>query len=121
MTSWPGSELEALIGEEALVRLAEAFGGTRLHVPDKIGERDEIARAIGLEAARALSARLAPDVIRVPLARDLRARHYEAANLSHGQIARKLGMTEKGVDRLLARLRAADAPSRVAAQPTLFD
>lgn len=105
----PGSGLEAqlveLIGEDAVVRLAESFGGTRLYVPVKIAGKHELARTIGLEAAQQLCARFSPDVIQVPLARDLRARHYAAAGQTHAQIARALGMTEKGAHRLIRRVR----------------
>lgn len=110
MTSRPGPEIEELIGEEALVRLAEAFGGTRLFVPVKMTLRHEIAKAIGIDAARQLSERLAPDVIKVPLAREQRARHYRGQGLSNAAIARKLGMTESGVERLFARIP--DAPEK---------
>lgn len=106
MTSRPGPELETLIGEEALVRLAEAFGGTRLYIPLQISAAHDIAKAIGLEAARALSERLAPDYIRVPLAREQRARQYrERENLSNAQIARRLGIAEPSVNRLFKRLQ----------------
>lgn len=116
MTSRPGPELETLIGEDAFVALAEAFGGTRLFVPVKMDAEHTIAQAIGLPAARSLVARLAPDVIRVPLARELRARHYRAAGRSNAQIARALGITESGVDKLFARQRRREDP-----QPGLFD
>lgn len=117
MTSRPGPELETLIGEEALVRLAEAFGGTRLYIPVKISAAHDIAKAVGLEAARVLSERLAPDVIRVPLAREQRARQYrERDKLSNAQIARRLGMSEPGVNQLFKRVREQDHR-----QPSLFD
>ncbi len=119
MTSRPGPELEALIGEAALIRLAEAFGGTRLYVPEKMTARHEIAKAVGLDAARKLSERLAPDVIRVPLARRQRAIHYRAAlNMSNAQIAKRLTMTEGGVEKLFAR--NPDAPAK-GSQLSLFD
>lgn len=117
MTTRPGPELEALIGEEALVRLAERFGGTRLFVPVKMTARHEIAQAIGVEKARLLSERLAPDVIRVPLAREPRARHYRARGMSNAQIARQLQITERGVEKLFQRLP--DAPKK-GSQLTLF-
>lgn len=98
-------ELQSLIGEEALVRLAEAFGGTRLYVPMQMGAGHDVARAIGTEAARKLASRYAPDTIVVPLARELRARHYRAASRTNADIARALGITESGVGRLFARLR----------------
>ena len=118
MTSRPGPELETLIGEEALVRLAEAYGGTRLFVPVKMSPAHDIAKAIGLEAARTLSQRLAPDVIRVPLAREQRARQYrDREKLSNAQIARRLGMSESGVEKLFHRVRLRDE----GVQPSLFD
>lgn len=117
MTTRPGPELDALIGEEALVRLAEAFGGTRLYVPESMPRDHEIVQAIGAEAAKRLRDRLAPDVIRVPLARELRARHYRAAGKSNAQIARALGITETGVDKLFARVLKREP----ATQPSLFD
>jgi hypothetical protein len=105
MSGRGGPELVALIGEEALVRLAEAFGGTRLFVPVKMTARHEIAKAIGIEAARKLSDRIAPDVIRVPLAREQRARHYRGAlGLSNAQVARKLGIVEPAVNKMFARM-----------------
>lgn len=117
MTSRPGPELQALIGEEALVRLAERFGGTRLFVPVKITRDHAITRAIGFEAACRLSERLAPDVIKVPLAREPRARHHRAAGRSNAWIATRLGMTETGVEMIFNRARAA-AKSNA---PDLFD
>ncbi|MES2987657.1 MAG: hypothetical protein V4808_07110 [Pseudomonadota bacterium] len=97
-------QLKSLLGEAAFVALAEAFGGTRLYVPHTIPADHEIARAIGIEAAARLSKRLAPDTIRMPLARELRARHYRAHNLSNAAIARKLGLTEGGVEKLFKRM-----------------
>jgi DNA-binding CsgD family transcriptional regulator len=105
MTSRPGPELQELIGTEAFVALAEEFGGTRLFIPVGMGADHPIARAVGLPAARLLSQRLAPDVLKVPLAREERARHYRDQRLSNAQIARRLGITEGGVERLFRRRR----------------
>lgn len=118
MSSRPGPELKALIGKDAFVRLAEAFGGTRLYIPIAIDDDHEIARAIGIDAARAMVDRLAPDMIRVPLARDDRAMHYRAIGHSNAQIARALGITERGVERLFERRD--DAPAKGSAQLGLF-
>lgn len=100
-----GPELETLIGEEGIVRLAEAFGGTRLFIPATMSSAHDIAKAIGIEAATKLSKRFAPDVISVPLAREARARHYRAAGRSNAQIARALGISVSGVERLFFRAR----------------
>lgn len=119
MTSRPGQELLKLIGEPALIRLAEAFGGTRLYVPSSMPADHPIVAAIGTEAASVLAERMAPDVIMVPLAREPRARQYRAIGWSNSQIARALGMTEKGVELMFRRM--ADAPTKgsgqIAAQP----
>lgn len=96
--------LGALLGIAGLVSLAEAFGGRRLYVPEKIGPNHAIAQAIGAHAAAKLSRRYSLAFIRVPLARELRARHYRAQGRSLGEIATELGMTETGVDKLFARM-----------------
>jgi len=98
------ANLKALLGERSFVALAEAFGGTRLYIPHTITPDHEIARAIGFELAVKLSKRYAPDTLRVPLAREDRAVHYRANGLSNVQIARKLGMTEAGIDQMFGRM-----------------
>lgn len=97
-------ELVQLIGEPALIRLAEAFGGTRLYVPSTMPADHPIVAAIGTEAAAVLAERMAPDVIMVPLAREPRARQYRAIGWSNSKIARALGMTEKGVELMFGRM-----------------
>lgn len=90
----------------ATIQLAQAFGGTRLYVPQAMHAGHEIVQAIGPDAARRLAERFSPDVIRVPLARQLRAEHYRAQGSSYAEIARRLGITESGVDRMFSRLRS---------------
>lgn len=115
MSRRPAPELQALIGEAALVRLAEAFGGTRLYIPTNMYADHDIAQAIGMEAACRLSERLAPDYIRVPLAREARARQYRAEGKSNAQIARALGITETGVDKLFSRTGPVARPKPLSA------
>lgn len=67
MGSRPGPELVELIGEAAFVRLAEAFGGTRLYIPSKMPPDHPIVEAVGKDAAILLIERLAPDMIKVRL------------------------------------------------------
>lgn len=110
--------LIALLGEEGLIKLAEAFGGTRLYVPLEIPPHHEIVKAIGAEAAQRLSRRYAPAQLRIPLARELRARHYrETLSLSNAKIAVRLGIGETGVDKLFARMD--DKPAKGGAQLAL--
>ncbi|BAV64781.1 hypothetical protein [Sphingobium cloacae] len=108
------TELTKLLGERGFIALAEAFGGRRLYVPTKVDSDGEIAKAIGLDAARLLSRRKSPDYLRVPLAREVRARHYRAAGFSNGAIATKLGMTETGVNHMFARM---DSPPVKGSEP----
>lgn len=104
MSGRPGPELETLIGEAALIRLAEAFGGTRLYVPTTMPADHPIVAAIGTDAAKVLVERMAPDQIIVPLVREPRARQYRAIGWSNSQIARALGITEKGVEQMFRRM-----------------
>lgn len=95
-------ELIALLGEPDFVRLVEAYGGIRLYVP--VGATaTQLSEALGETVAARLATRYACCHIRVPLARDLRARHYREAGLSNAEIARKLGITESGVVKLFGR------------------
>lgn len=98
------AELRTILGEDAFVRLCQEFGGTRLYVPLIVRDENAIVRAIGLAPARKLTHALAASTIRVPLARAERAAHYRRNGLSNGRIARKLGITESGVLKLLKRL-----------------
>lgn len=86
-----------LLGPAGMVALAEARGGTRLYVR---ADGASLAAEIGAESAQKLASRYAGFYIRVPLARELRARHYRAAGCSNADIARRLGMSETGVDKL---------------------
>lgn len=104
------NELLAMLGDEGFAQLTQAFGGTRLYVPHKLDEQHEIAKAIGLHLAQRLSRRYAPAVLRLPLAREHRALHYRGKGLSNAAIARELGITETGVEKLFDR--RADAPKK---------
>ncbi|WP_242415066.1 helix-turn-helix transcriptional regulator [Sphingomonas panni] len=113
-------ELLELLGPVAMIALAERFGGTRLLIPTTMHADHAIAVTVGLGAARQLSDRMAPDVIHVPLARELRAAHYRAQGQSHAQIALRLGLTEGGVLRLLRRAQRKPAPDEAPQPLPLF-
>lgn len=106
-------DLMAELGEDAFITLVEAYGGTRLYVPANI-QRSDLPAAIGGAAADALSKLYPGGYIKVPLARELRAARYREQGASNATIARKLGLTESGVQRLLSRQRkkAGDRPAR---------
>lgn len=117
----PAEELRAMLGDEAFIALAETFGGRRLYVPSIIDEDHLIAQTIGTAPAKRLSSRLSPDTIRVPLAREFRARHYRAAGCSNGEIASKLCITETGVEKLFRRMNSPPAKGGASdAQHSLF-
>ncbi|MBV1917594.1 MAG: hypothetical protein KUG65_05990 [Sphingomonadaceae bacterium] len=97
------SDLIAILGQEAFVRFCQEFGGTRVYVPYKMREDSGIVEAIGMEAAEKLSRLLAPAAIRVPLARRERALWFRGRGLSNARIARLLGMTETGIEKLFTR------------------
>lgn len=99
------AELVNLLGRDGFVRLAEAYGGQRLYVPlDPDGS--DLARRLGAEIATKLSGRYGKSYLRVPLARELRARQYRERGMSNGDIASRLGMTETGVDKMMHRMPA---------------
>lgn len=100
------ADLVEIVGEAAAVALAENFGGTRLYVPQRLKDCHPIVRAIGADAGKALVEAFHTSTIKVPLARELRARHYRAAGLSHAKIAARLGLTESGVRGLFKRIDA---------------
>lgn len=99
-----GVELVGLIGEAATIALAEQFGGTRLYVPMRTKDTHPIARAIGRHAAVILCGHYGPSTIRIPLLREMRAKHYRNNGLSNAKIAVCLGLTESGVGTLFKRL-----------------
>ena len=96
-------QLRGILGSEGLVRLVEFAGGTRLYVP--IRPSAGLIDALGAEAAERLSQALAPAWIRVPLARADRVIAYRAQGLSNAAIARRLGVTETAVSKIVAKAR----------------
>lgn len=96
-------ELRAILGDEGYVLLTQAIGGTRLYVAHQFRDDNDVVQALGRVAADKLSRALAPANIRVPLARRERALYWRAKGLSNALIARKIGITESGVDKLFAR------------------
>lgn len=105
-------DLTDVLSAMEVVALVEAFGGTRLYLPVQMTEEHRIAKAIGYEAAMKLWQALGSGPLRIPIARDLRARHYRAQGDSYAKIARKLGMTEPGVETLFKRVAQPDGERR---------
>lgn len=108
-------ELLHLLGAEDFLKLVERYGGTRLYVS---GAGRSLSRALGRAGAQALASRYQGSYIRVPLARSFRARTYRESGLSNAEIARRLGVTETGVDKIFARM---DEKPAKGSQLDLFD
>lgn len=96
------AELRALIGDDDFIRLTERHGGTRLYMPARA--QDTAIAGLDPKSLANLRDRFGGSYIRVPLAREIRARHYRQTAMSNAQIARRLGITETGVDKLFARM-----------------
>lgn len=103
-------QLKAILGDEGFVRFVQALGGTRVWISHKLNDDSDIVQAVGRELADQLIREMAPAFIRVPLARRDRALYYRAAGLSNGMIARRLGITETGVNKIFGR--EGDLPER---------
>lgn len=103
-------ELIEVLGEDRAIDLAEAFGGTRLYVATSIKANRKIVKAMGEEVATALRERFSPSAIRVPLLCERRIIRYSKQGLSNAQIATRLTMTERGVERALKEYRERHNP-----------
>jgi hypothetical protein len=95
-------ELMDALGEDGFLALTEAHGGVRLYVP-KDASGSQLSSEIGCDSAARLSKLFPGGYIRIPLAREFRARHYRSRGDSNAAIARRLGLTETGVDKLFSR------------------
>ena len=107
----PGfAEVGDLLGMAPLMALLERHGGTRLHIPQAAHEGHPLTGLLGAEAARILVAQYGGDTIHVPLCKAWRAAMLRGEGLTYAAIARRLGMVEQSVYKLL---RPADtAPPR---------
>lgn len=94
--------LAQLVGAEALFRLIDAHGGTRLYVPRRPRPDMALVQLLGMDAVQALSAEYDTTQLRVPLARPWFARCLRAQGLSHAAIARRMRTTENTVRVMLA-------------------
>lgn len=101
----PPAELAWLteaIGADATLRLIEEHGGTRVYVPKDINQGSAARLGIPLSAARALSERFGGEQVLVPIARAWRVRLYRAQGMTLPVIARRLGVHERAVRRILS-------------------
>lgn len=98
--------LVAKIGAEATLALVERWGGLRLYVPSPASPDGELWRVVGEDAARYLAHRYGREQIKVPLARNWRILVYHARGLPQAQVARRVGVIERTVERVLSRAKS---------------
>lgn len=96
-------DLADILSPDQFLALTEAFGGTRLYIPVKAKAAHPLVAVLGEDEAQKLIATIGYGYVCVPLARSFRAQHYRAQGKSMAQIARLLGMSEKGVSRIFNR------------------
>lgn len=99
-------QLSEYLSPDQLIALAETYGGTRLYVPQKADDDHPLVMIVGRDGYNKMREIYGHDTIRVPLCIALRINHHHAAGMSNAQIASRLTMTEPGVVKALARLRA---------------
>lgn len=98
------AELMATLSEDDFFALVEAYAGVRLYVPAD-PTRSDLPEAIGMKAALHLAREWPGGYIKVPLAREFRARRYVENGMTNRAVAQRLGLTESAVERLLKRIR----------------
>jgi len=108
------AELHELLGDEGFFKLTDVHGGIRVYIP-KVAPGSTLASEIGVDHTARLSKMFSGGYIRVPVAREFRARHYRTLGESNATIARRLGLTETGVEKLFRRA----AKERVTAKKDL--
>lgn len=118
------NELLDILGEDGFVSLAEHYGGLRMFVPGNIDGSD-LTAALGADIAARLSKRYPGGYIRVPIGRELRAGRYRKAGMSNRDIAKKLGIGESAVDKIIRRGKTRDpkafAKPKDTRQISIFD
>ena len=121
------------LGLDGALRLIEARGGTRLAVPLKVGSSD-LVEELGADLAEAVVRHYAGMYLKVPLGRAWRVQCYHVRDgASYATIARRVGLTENGVWRILSTsgltgaegavppVGAAPKPTGLPAQTSIFD
>ncbi len=111
-------ELAESIPVADLIRLSEAFGGTRITVPPTFDQSHYLVERLGEDLARRLIQFSRGENICIPRCRQLRrlltrreAWAMKAQGKSTGQIALVLKTTDRNVARMLKRERAKRDPS----------
>ena len=99
------AELLVILGKDGLYELLEHYAGTSLYVPKMNGEASTVIPHLTRATSLKLSERYGTDYLFVPLMREFRAICLRQQGLAVEKIARRLGMTARGVERIFERLR----------------
>jgi DNA-binding NarL/FixJ family response regulator len=101
------ADLVSELGEEAVLRLMDAFAGRSVYVPANAGETHPITVAIGAEAAAILCEFWHRTELEFPAAASRRQRilDLKASGRSNGEIATALLVSERHVREVLAEQR----------------
>lgn len=104
------ADIAEIIGDEAAWRLARAFGGCKLYVPQSVSDTHPIAAAIGPALAARFCAQWHGSWFYFPIAVSRRRRIQElaAAGQSPSSIAREVFVSERYVYAVLAESRASE-------------
>lgn len=107
--------VEKTIGADATAALLSALGGSRIVIPQKVGEHHPIAQAVGLDAARMLTVEMAGMTVDLPVTARKRALIVAALGegLSAYRIANRYTCSPRFVYKVQAELRAAEPPKQM--------
>ena len=120
--------VEEALGHAAMLKLAHAFGGQRINIPNKVRPSSRWAKHLGVELAQQIADLIGGDTdITVPLgpmAHGARARRRVRTLLGEGkstnEVVREVGLHEVTVRRLRRRMRDSDAGGTDGRQSDLF-
>lgn len=102
-----GPELLNLIGPAGYFVLIEQYGGTRFLVPKNV-EQSKHLKPLGFDTLTLMSNKYGGETLKIPLDREFLARTYSGQGLSNAKVARKLRMSESGVEYLFHRVGRVD-------------
>ncbi len=93
-----------VIGVDSAARLIEHFGGRTNHLAKNPRATSEMVQLIGMEAARALSAKCGPGSYLIPRASPFLTQWIRSTeNASVAELSRRIGLHERTVSHHLAR------------------
>ena len=100
----PGAlgDIETVVGREAALRLARQLGGRSVHVPQPghLTAEHPVSTALGMRAARQLADRFQGEKLYIPMGRQTEVQALAAQGLSTKEIAARLRISERSVQRL---------------------